>query len=134
MEVFFPKGSRYPLEEPPLIGIRGPILTPLGRRSLSGALAAHAQELVGEPLIYSLVLWLDTHLPAVLESELAAEMTGAEPRKNRRDQGSALHSVPALALFIVFCHSVMNEVLSALSWAPHVLPFVMTESYCLNLL
>lgn len=87
MEAFFPRGSKYPFAEPPLVGVRGPALTPLGRRSLAGALAAHASELAGDPSLYSLALWLDTHLPAVLASGMAAERGGGGPRRNRGDQG-----------------------------------------------
>lgn len=109
MEVFFPEDSRYPLAEPPLIGVRGPALTPLGRRSLAGALAAHALELAGEPSIYSLALWLETHLPAVMESGMAAERAQAGPRRNRRDQGAHLsvsqraRSAPAERGALVTC-------------------------------
>jgi len=66
LEVHFPPGCEYPAEAP-LLSVRQPNLPPPMRRSIAAQLAAQAASARGEPVVYTLVAWLQEHLPAILD-------------------------------------------------------------------
>ena len=77
LEVHFPPGSVYPFE-PPLLSIKQPNLPPPIRRVVAAQLAAQAASMTGEAVVYTLVAWVQEHMPAVLDEHGTMDAEPAE--------------------------------------------------------
>ena len=77
LEVHFPPGSVYPFE-PPLLSIKQPNLPPPIRRVVAAQLAAQAASMTGEAVVYTLVAWVQEHMPAVLDEHGTMDAEAAE--------------------------------------------------------